>query len=416
MKWLQAAMAFALIMLVFATIVTIVLEAVYRILLTREQGFRQMMARLFDVVLQPRVASLLRGITVEQAREQFLDAVTHNPAYADRHGWLRGRIQPQQLASMTMMQLADRLADTEVGKAIAQRGSQYVDNAINDLAQKFERFGDAASQRFQDQARCWCVLVSILIALIVNLDAVRVFQALLHDDALRSGVIARYGSLVEDNAPRPADLVQSLRAMAELQDQGAISAEDLQTFRQNVASAQLQLAELHDTGLPITIESWPFCTGVLGNTGRGARVQSPAGAQPSPADRKCTEVTQAFVSLAGVQQVATRVLSSAGVIWLISVLLAGALIGLGAPFWFDLARGMTRGAQLLRAPGPGAKAELPTTLEPGAAPPPRTPVEAFRVAIAAAATTLSPPATDLFDAKITLELATQQPSSHTDST
>jgi hypothetical protein len=393
MKWLQAALAFSLIMLVLATVVTVILETAYRTLLTREKGFRIMMARLFDEVLKPRVAHLLRGVTLAQAREQFLNTVTRNQAYDAEFNRVRGFIQPNQLASMTMMEFSDRLADTAVGKAIARGGSEFVDNAINDLAQKFERFGAASSQRFQDQARFWCVLTSILLAFAVNVDAVRIFQELLHDDQLTSGIIAQYGAAVDEGAQRPQDLQESLALMTQLRDQQVIEDRDLKTFQDNIATTQLKLTELRDTGLPITVEAWPFCMGVLGDTGRSKRADSnlataPKDAQAQPADRKCAAVTE-VTSMKGATEVAGRIFSSDGAIWFVSVVLAGALIGLGAPFWFDLARGLTRSAQLMRAAGIGSKDEKKpaatvVVTKQGASSPPQTPAEAFKVAIAAA--------------------------------
>jgi len=392
MKWLQAALAFSLIMLVLATVVTLILETAYRALLTREKGFRIMMGRLFDEVLKPRTAHLLRGVTLAQAREHFLNTVTRNQAYGEEFNRVRGFIQPNQLASMTMMEFADRLADTAVGKAIARGGSEYVDSAINDLAQKFERFGAASSQRFQDHARFWCVLTSILLAFVANVDAVRVFQELLNDGQLTSGIIAQYGAAVEEGAQRPQDLKESLALMTQLRDQQVIDDADLKAFQDNIATAQLKVTELRDTGLPITIEAWPFCMGVLGDTGRSKRADSNLATEPTavpakPADRKCAAVTQ-VTSMKGVSEVASRIFSSDGAIWFLSVVLAGVLIGLGAPFWFDLARGLTRSAQIMRAAGIGSKDEKkPATVvvtKEGASSPPQTPVEAFKVAIAAA--------------------------------
>lgn len=393
MKWLQAALAFSLIMLVLATVVTLILETAYRALLTREKGFRIMMARLFDEVLKPRVAHLLRGVTLAQARQHFLDTVTRNQAYGEEFNRVRGFIQPNQLASMTMMEFADRLADTAVGKAIARGGSEFVDNAINDLAQKFERFGAASSQRFQDHARFWCVLTSILLAFVANVDAVRVFQELLNDGQLTSGIIAQYGAAVEDGAQRPQDLKESLELMTQLRDQNVIDDADLKAYQDNIATAQLKVTELRDTGLPITVESWPFCMGVLGDTGRSKRADSnlataPTAAPAKPADRKCAAVTQ-VTSMKGVTEISGRIFSGAGAIWFVSVVLAGVLIGLGAPFWFDLARGLTRSAQIMRAAGIGSKDEKKPTAtvvvsKEGASSPPQTPVEAFKVAIAAA--------------------------------
>jgi len=73
MNWLEAVLAFSLVMLVLATIVTLVLETGYRFLSTREKGFRLMMERLFDEVLKPRIAHRLRSVTLEQARATLAD-------------------------------------------------------------------------------------------------------------------------------------------------------------------------------------------------------------------------------------------------------------------------------------------------------------------------------------------------------
>src|SRR4029453_18093495 len=123
MKWLQAALAFSLLMLVLATIVTIILETAYRALLTREKGFRIMMGRLFDEVLKPRVVHLLLGVTIAEAREHFPDTGTPNQAYDEEFNRVRGFVQPDQLASMTMMEFADRLPPTPGGHGSAARGA-----------------------------------------------------------------------------------------------------------------------------------------------------------------------------------------------------------------------------------------------------------------------------------------------------
>lgn len=375
MKWIQAALAFALIMLVLATIVTIILESFYKLLLTREKGFRLMMARMFDEVLKPRVGHLLRGVTLAEARDRFLDTVTRNQAYEEKNNLLHERVQPDQLSSMTMMQFADRLADTDVGRAIARGGSEYVENAINDLAQKFDRFGAATSRRFQDHARFWCVLASVLLAFIANVDAVRLMQSLVRDQALTDQVIAKYGGAVSDEAPRPKDAVEALKAMSELHDEEVISDDQFKTFKEDLATAQMKLGELRGIGLPVTIAAWPFCTSAVDESAIKKKAW----------DNKCQgAVTQSLVSLQGASEVAKRLWTTDGFAWLLSVLLAGALIGLGAPFWFDLARGLTRAVQVMGALRSRSGPEKPPAPpEAGKSPPPTTPVDAFKVAIAA---------------------------------
>jgi hypothetical protein len=371
MKWIEAALAFALIMFVLATVVTILMESAYKLLLTREKSFRLMMARLFDEVLRPRVGHLLRGVTISQARERFLETVTRNQAYEEKNDVVRQRVQPDQLASMTMMQFADRLADTDVGKAIARGGGEYVENAINDLAMKFERFGAASSQRFQDHARFWCVALSVGLAFAANVDAVRLVQSLLHDQELTTRIVDKYQGLVDGDAARPRDPVESLKEIAVLKEQGVITQDDMQARKQSLSDARLQIGELRETGLPITFDAWPFCRGKTGSGGSW--------------DSKCgNEVTASVMTWTGIGQVARRLWSPTGLAWFFSVLLAGALIGLGAPFWFDLARGLARSARMLGALRKQAPIEKAADrLDPTAAVPPTTPVEAFKVAIAA---------------------------------
>ncbi|HUQ09603.1 MAG TPA: hypothetical protein VM146_04750 [Steroidobacteraceae bacterium] len=372
MKWIEAALAFALIMFVLATVVTILMESAYKLLLTREKSFRLMMARLFDEVLRPRVGHLLRGVTIAQAREGFLETVTRNQAYEEKNDLVRQRVQPEQLTSMTMMQFADRLADTDVGKAIARGGGEYVETAINDLAMKFERFGAASSQRFQDHAKFWCVVLSIGLAFAANVDAVRLVQSLLHDQDLTTRIVDKYQGLVEGGAARPRDPIESLRQIAALKEQGVISQDEMEALKQSLFDARLQIGELRETGLPITFDAWPFCRGGLAES---------AGSW----DSKCAnEVTGSLLTWTGIGQVAGRLWSPTGLAWFFSVLLAGALVGLGAPFWFDLARGLARSARMLGALRRQAPIEKAADrLDAAAAVPPTTPVEAFKVAIAA---------------------------------
>jgi hypothetical protein len=391
MSWLQAALAFALVMLVLSTIVTILLEGCYRVFQVRESGFRLMMERIFDDVLKPRVGHALRGVTVDEARERFLDAVTHNQGYSGKTNPLRAAFaQSANLKSMTMMQFADRLADTDVGKAIARTGEQHIENFINDLSQKFERFGEASSQRFKAQAQFWCVCVSLALAFVANVDAVRLFQDLVRNQELTGAVIAQYGGLVEEGAERPSSVEETFKSVDYLREQNLLTDEEVVRFKESFADSRLKLVELKSVGLPITIESWPFCAGKAGATGRDS---APNGSAPIsgrvPSDSKCNGEVSALgprldIWISDWDQVATRIWSAAGLAWFLSVVLAGLLIGLGAPFWFDLARGITYSAQLLgaarRADSTEKPPPAPTT---GTSPPPRTPVEAFKVAVAA---------------------------------
>lgn len=59
MIWLEAVLAFALTMLVFSTMVSVIVEALLRIAKMRERGFRDMLERLFEDVVKERIKGLL---------------------------------------------------------------------------------------------------------------------------------------------------------------------------------------------------------------------------------------------------------------------------------------------------------------------------------------------------------------------
>jgi len=373
MNWLEAALAFSLIMLALATVVTIVLETGYQILSTRERGFRLMMERLFDDVLSKRIATTLSGVSMEAARAQFLASVTRNQAYSEKTHWLRSIAQSADLKSMTMMQLAERLADTHVGQAIARTGADRTHIIINDLAQKFDRFGQGASQRFQGQAHFWCLLVSLLCAFVANVDAVVVFKSLLHDDTLTQGVIEKLGGSVDENAPRPRSAAEAMAAVPAPADESTATPKEL--AEAGAARVRVELARVNDAGLPVSSEYWPFCR---------AKSAAAGGAEsPLSRDPRCSDGAQRALP-ADIVSVASRIFSISGLQWFLSVCLAGLLIGLGAPFWFDLARSLTRTAQSRSVSSEAANAGAPAGSAAAAGSPPRTPVDAFSVAIAAA--------------------------------
>ncbi len=372
MNWLEAALAFSLIMLALATVVTIVLETGYQLLSTRERGFRLMMERLFDDVLSTRIAATLSGISMETARDQFLASVTRNQAYEKKTSWLRSIAQSADLKSMSMMQFAERLADTHVGDAIARTGAERTQIIINDLAQKFDRFGQGASQRFQGQAHFWCLLVSMVCAFAVNVDAVRVFKSLLHDDKLTQSVVQALESQVAENAPRP-------RSAADVMSAPPVPAGPEVSTPNEIVDAgaervRAELARIDDTGLPISTEYWPFCR---------PRTAAADGKAPRSRDAGCVDDEQRALPM-DVGSIVDRIASVRGLQWILSVGLAGLLIGLGAPFWFDLARSLTRGAQSRSSSREPETPDTPARAGAAAGSPPSTPVDAFRVAFAAA--------------------------------
>jgi hypothetical protein len=117
---------------------------------------------------------------------------------------------------------------------------------------------------------------------------------------------------------------------------------NLQAAGQNVREG---LAELQSFGLPLGYVAFPFCVGP----------------QAPQLDPRCNGDSAETVSVLGAMGRLGD--SRDGWLWVLSVLLAGGLIGLGAPFWYQVFRRLARvvpGAESVRAVVQSEVAAAPT--------------------------------------------------------
>lgn len=399
MDWFEAFLAFALTMVVFATMVTAVMEIIHRLLNSREAGFATMVAQIFDQVLWPRLRDRLPGHNQDELRAAFVAAMTRNPVVAERPSADQGagpiakvsaaianHAAPTTVAGMTVMEFMERFAGTEVGKSLAQELDAHVTVAINDLAQKYDRFCAGATASFHNKARAWSVVVSFVLAFVLNIDAIRVFDSFLREAPLRQTIIDQY------------DQIEQALHAAEASSKAALASpsgkDELKEVQASLAQIQAKDAKLIDAGLPIGFAVFPWCH-QHEDAGKETDALAPAGKPPLTAhssrffDSRCQPSSSSSLAALG---------SWAGnfVGWVFSVAIAGFLIGLGAPFWFNVATGLSQSMKLLKAMGVGEsvgdvdKADGRETAGPEAPVPPRTPVEAFKTAIDASAPASAP--------------------------
>lgn len=383
MNWLEAMLAFALTMVALSTMVTAIMEVFHRFVRSREAGFQLMTEKLFDEVIWPRLRS--RGsMNPDDARKEFIRALTRNPVATTSSGpademsqskrlaalstvWkaITNTFAPDRVAGMNVMEFMERFAGTQIGKTLATEAGDYVSTAINDLAQKFDRFGAGASQLFYHKARAISVGVSISLAFLINVDAVRLFQSYLHDQPLRQRVIEKQEQFGETMRDAKAAL-EKVASDPSAKDSKA----ELDAIKTSLTGVQAGFGDLRTLGVPIGDSYYPWCKGQVKNSDKFT-------------DLACKSRPNSFYELFKTRE---------GWGWFGSVLLAGLLIGLGAPFWFDLASGLSKSLGVLKSLGIGEKTKTDekATLPEGADVPPRTPVEAFKTAAAAEAPSFGP--------------------------
>lgn len=259
-----------------------------------------------------------------------------------------------------------RLAEVEKVKfrSVALRNKAKTE--FDRLAQKHEEYASAVSASFKRSTQAWSLAIGILFAVIANVDGLRIFEAYRTDADLvnaiieqQQGLIASYNGVEQrqeeynkaqikanealaevTEAKKAIELAQTdsekstfevtlkekemayLKAMAKFDGMKSVN-----QIQQNAEHAQQQLAKLVAIGVPI---GWAFYPNCLGSTS-GEKLKS--------ADPRCRSVIEQDQW----QQ------SGLFLQWLFAVVLTGCLIGLAAPFWFDVAKRLAQIRQGLRS-------------------------------------------------------------------
>lgn len=218
-----------------------------------------------------------------------------------------------------------RLAETpEVQQALIDTRAE-VEAEFNRIARKFDEFGSAVSADFKRRSQTYSLIIGILLALAVNIDGVRILESFRNNPAVAKAVIAqsadigksykmaidsknRLEKLTADHAaaaaaytadPNNETATKTLAAAKEALEKETSPA----TIAASAQKASDHLSSLAQLGVPIGARYFPYC----GHDCTGKEIKS--GPWPWP-----------------------------WLAWFVSAALTGALIGLGAPFWFDVAR------------------------------------------------------------------------------
>jgi hypothetical protein len=205
MEWLEAAAAFSVVMMVFSTLATVVLETCHRVFRLRERGLEKLVTTTYSQVILPhlkREGSLqaLNKFKTKSTRIHGVASHQHAPWYERLFNALMGvKSEGGQLMELSTAGFVERLAQTDEGQALLaegrRKGEAHLDKVIHEVAAKYEAFGDSASHYFQRRSRLISCLVGLVLAFSLNLDVVHLFTTLLTDQSVRI-------ELIEQGDPR----------------------------------------------------------------------------------------------------------------------------------------------------------------------------------------------------------------------
>ena len=223
---LDAILAMVLTLATLATIATIVMEACLRTTRMRKKNLVQIM-KLMNNELD--IGPL--GLNPEE-RKQFIEGVIRNPAcgvsdvlskkfeasspedllkfigydhYSDKNLFVNAirhiGIFVRQIFgdakrtglydSVTMEHVLRRLVEVESVQRRSRVAGRSLKIELNRLARKYEEFGSGVSANFKRHAQAWSIAVGVVLALVANIDGLRIFEAYLEDKALTQKIIAQ---------------------------------------------------------------------------------------------------------------------------------------------------------------------------------------------------------------------------------
>lgn len=329
MSYLTAVLAFSAVMIVLATLATVIVEAFHKVVGARANNFQEMLTKLYADVIVPKLekesAQAIQPIA-EDART-FVETITRNPAI-QKVGLLRRlpifkNLIKTKYASdfeqLTTRQFIEQFRDTPAAAKIRTVADLEAQKIIKHIAYEFERYGQAASMYFQRRATFLSIIASLLLAFTLNIDAISLYKGLAKDRALSEKVIA------EVNVGQLQKVYE-----ARIQQSGDNDAKlELDKIKQEILQDTAKIDEL---GLPIGHAYFPFCDKGLAADFVDARCSD----FEIPTLINFTDKPNSVLSnlenfLNGVAAVLSH---SEGYVWILRTLLTGMLIGLGAPFWF----------------------------------------------------------------------------------
>jgi hypothetical protein len=373
---MTALLALSAIMVVFSTIVTVMQEAMHKGFQSRRKGMNRLMEALYIRSIAPRLRNqnllIAREDTDKAAARRFALDMTSNDTLVQTGAARKLSELPVlrlyvggRLERMSTNEFAEQLARSEVGQIVSKQDDEALRETIRGFAYDFERFGDAQLASFKKKAKVSAVAIGALVATVLNVDILHTFQDLMANQ--------NKAALIANTLTSSPEVMQAVGAA------DAAPPEQVATFQQAAASYE-------QFGLPIGSRYFPFC-----QKDPGSNVV---------VDKRCAdgraEAGVGVFSLAGgpsydgkqVGNLWSRVRSGDGdgLLWLISILFAGAAFGMGAPFWFNLFRKLgstTAGGKVVSLAGldktasAGTVAFQPLTIRSEAATP-DTLLHAFR--------------------------------------
>lgn len=339
MSFLLALAAFAAILAVHSTAVTVIVQGLHKLGGFRSAGLHEMLRAFYNQNLSGLDVS--SHLTTENhpddekkktevlTASSFADKLTKRAPSEDLKFWyvrswpIIGSFFSSRQKSLTTLQFIEGLAQTWEGKSLANQSPEGLRGSLTTLAYEYERLGEAQSAYFRSRANLLSVIAGIVVALFVNFDAIAVYKGL----STNSELSARLTVMAQtDFAQTDATEDANAKSFVNMRSIGMPTGRKMFPHCENYAHTEGENYIDERCGLPQQAE--------VNDAWSKSYVQY-AAAQSSPPtgalDHAATWLQYRSGRIAAIGHNPQTFL-----LWFLGILIAGGLMGLGAPFWFTV--------------------------------------------------------------------------------
>jgi hypothetical protein len=332
MGFVVSLLAIAALMVVLSTLTTAFVEVIHGLIKQRVKGLQQLIGAMFDdLFAREKLAS-------KPDRARFIKEIATNPAApaVNRDMIIVGNRNAAMLDWLDVRQFVQQLAGSQFGDALEKEAAN-LEKRLEEIAANFQRYAEGAKLLFKRRAGIYAGIAGVGLAVLMNVDGAQVANSLFRNSQLAEDVVVTF------DRKRLLELVNA--------------ADPATGDEARIAISKTQV-ELEGLGLPIGTSYFPYCANVAADA--ASQADARCGRIEIPAD--AGSISRFFRNLIGNP--------TAAIGWLLSVFATGALIGLGAPFWFDFYRKIAAIAPLAGVKDRVAEAIRPSEVVKGEPPAP----------------------------------------------
>lgn len=336
MFMLEQVIAFALLMIVLSTVASGFTEATIRLTALRKRNLRGMVRKFLSIAVWPSYDASSKGLDASKFEaahgccvKALRDHLTYNSVSSvpkGNKGFFYYWYTQHWLDELSTPAFLERLAKTRVGKKFYELDEDYRRSLIIDLSLSYERYIAAAQELYRKTSQKVAFGVAIGLAVFGNVHLTRLVEYLGNNPAAVRAIV--------DNQ----DEILAMQEAIEEAD-GEIDDEIQETLK--------QLVELgSELGIPIGWNYWPYnelryrSEDPTEDDGSGGDETGAEEADSGAVDAGQAGGDETAVDTNGDQTDGAAKPDEGWLIWFLNCLAAGVLIGLGAPFWYRLTKGI----------------------------------------------------------------------------